>query len=141
MTRRSTPLSTARRRRIARATPDLLDPAVAQATLAAWWVLLFVSLVVQPPADGAAATTTPMWLVLGVDLTILGVIAVASVALLRNRRLGAWVAFGGAVGMMAATVACPVTGHHAMGPWWLVAMGAQAGMAATGWYALRSDAS
>jgi hypothetical protein len=140
VTRRSASLSSRRRRRITRAAPDRLDPAVAQATLVAWWVLLFVSLVVQPPPDGTAATTTPLWLVLGVDLTILATIAVASVALLRNRRLGAWVAFGGAIGMMAATVACPVTGHHAMGPWWLVAMGAQAGMAATGWYALRSDA-
>ena len=100
--------------------PRRLDDRVGRgwvlATAAAWLVGISVILALSPePADPAAASTLAealgMLIAFGMSITVLG--------LATRQRFGfaAAAATGGA--MMVMSLACPVSGHHTFGAWWL----------------------
>jgi hypothetical protein len=163
MTRRSLPLAEDRRRRtiervadprgggghdlLGRADgrrtggdPDVgaIDPRVAHRGLLAWWLLLVASLAVVPEADGAAAEQLAAVDVV-VGLVLLSVMAVVTSLLLTGRRGGGHGAMWGGMAFFAAAVACPVTDHHALAPWWYAHVALTAGMAVTGYLVLRAS--
>ena len=47
--------------------------------------------------------------------------------LVMQRRWGLLASFGAAVLATAASIACPVTGHHAFGAWWFAQMACMLG--------------
>jgi hypothetical protein len=80
---------------------------------AAWYVLLMISIGLEPPASGPE----PAWTV-GLSFAFLAALAVTGGGLLARRRWGLLASVGGAGMLTAFSVACPVSGHHGFGAWW-----------------------
>lgn len=99
------------------------------ATAAAWVVGIGTILLLQPaPADPEAASTLGQVLALavatGLSVTVLG--------LAGRYRFGLGAAAATGAAMLAASIACPVSGHHTFGTWWLAELGILAGLTTLG---------
>jgi hypothetical protein len=81
---------------------------------AAWYVLLMISIGLEP----AATTPDPAWAV-ALSFVFLGALAITAAGLLARRRWGLLASLGAGGILMAFSVACPVSGHHGFGAWWL----------------------
>lgn len=99
------------------------------ATAAAWIVGISVILAISPePADPAAASTLAealgMLIALGMSITVLG--------LATRHRFGFAAAAGTGGTLLAMSLACPVSGHHTFGAWWLGELAIVTGLTALG---------
>lgn len=111
---------------------ERIDGAHAAAVGAAFFVLFSIGAALEP------RTSEPVPF-LGVVLsavffTVLGIMAVG---LLTRRRWGLLAALGAGVLLTAMSVACPTTGHHAFGAWWVGQMACSLGAVAISGVALR----
>lgn len=129
------------RRRIApaiTAPPRQLDDRIgrgwAVASAIAWLVGLSVIYAISPaPADPEAASVLAqvlsMLIALGMSISVLGFAT-------RHRFGFAGAAATGGV-LMTMSIACPVTGHHTFGAWWVGELAIVTGLTALGIYAYR----
>lgn len=104
------------------------------ATAAAWIAGIGLILLLEPaPADPAATSLVGEIIgtvvAMGLSVTMLGLVT-------RYRfGLAAAAATGGM--MMAVSIACPVSGHHAFGAWWIGELAIVAGLTALGVFGYR----
>ncbi|MBW3562947.1 MAG: hypothetical protein KY437_10680 [Actinobacteria bacterium] len=124
------------RRRIAATAPreprgldDLVGSGWVVATAAAWLVGISVILAISPePADPAAASALAealgMLIALGMSITVLG--------LATRHRFGFAAAAGTGGALTIMSLACPVSGHHTFGAWWLGELAIVTGLTALG---------
>ena len=86
-------------------------------TLIVVWAIGFpLALALEPaPADAGAV---PWWSFF-IEIGLLTSIAVAFVGLAKGMRSGAGASFVAASIFTAGVFACPATGHHAIGFWWI----------------------
>lgn len=95
---------------------------------AAWVVLLGVGIAVEPPPTNPNAVDP--WFVTALG-TILLVALLATFAGFWLRRRWSLAASLVAAGMLVvSTLMCPVSGHHAIGAWWVVQLGCGLGLMA-----------
>jgi hypothetical protein len=95
---------------------------------AAWVVLLGVGIAVEPPPTNPNAVDP--WFVNALG-TILLVALLATLAGFWLRRRWSLAASLVAAGMLVvSTLMCPVSGHHAIGAWWVVQLGCGLGLMA-----------
>jgi hypothetical protein len=96
-----------------------------------WPVVLVIGSAIQPSADGDAAEPGALaaFVIAGLALAYLAVlVATAVFAARRDRRAVGWAAVL-AVVTVADVVACPASGHHAVGSWWYAQLAITAVMA------------
>jgi hypothetical protein len=79
----------------------------------AWFVLVQVAYVLEPPTN----RPEPFIGVL-LEVTMYLLLATMITGLVMQRRFGLVAAVGASVLATAATIACPVSGHHTFGTWW-----------------------
>ncbi len=117
--------------------PDLLDtvdPRWLIALLLAWPVLLGIALLIEPAAadpeaiPGTVERTVATAFFLAAATVLIGAV--------ERRRFTFAASTVAAATFLFAAIACPATGHHAIGGWWAVQMGAAGallGGSAYGW--------
>lgn len=79
----------------------------------AWVVLTEIAFALEPAAQGS-----PPVIGLVLELTMYALLATMIAGFVMQRRWGVLASLGAAVLATAASIACPVTGHHAFGSWW-----------------------
>jgi uncharacterized membrane protein YecN with MAPEG domain len=79
----------------------------------AWFVLMEIVYALEPAAQGSV----PLVGIL-LELSMYLLLATMIAGLVMQRRFGLVASLGGAVLATAASIACPVTGHHSFGLWW-----------------------
>ena len=83
----------------------------------AWFALMQIAFLLEP----ASSHPVPfIGLVLEISMYVL--LAAMVTGLVMQRRWGLVASLAGAVLATAASVACPVTGHHPFGAWWFAQM-------------------
>lgn len=92
---------------------ERIDGRVALAVGVAWFVLNEIAYALEPASDQAVPL---IGIVLEVTMYVL--LSAMLAGLIMQRRWGLLASFGAAVLATAASIACPVTGHHAFGAWW-----------------------
>jgi len=90
-----------------------IDGPVCIAVAVAWFVLLEIATALEP-------ATTRSEPVIGVflQLAMWFLLATMITGLVMQRRFGLVASLGGAVLATAASIACPISGHHQFGTWW-----------------------
>lgn len=84
----------------------------------AWLLLLPLAMAVEPgPADPTALAP---WYAELSALVLVGMLLAMVPHLVLRKRGGPALSLGAAALLLVGTIACPVTGHHAFGAWWLV---------------------
>lgn len=68
------------------------------------------------------------WFGIALNIGLLGLIAATATGLIMQRRWGLVVSVAAALAFTALSVACPVSGHHPFGAWWLGQMACALGM-------------
>jgi hypothetical protein len=113
---------------------ETIDAWVAVAVGAAWIVLSVVTAVLEP----APQRSEPL---IGVFLSVvfLAIVVTMFAGLGLRRRWGALAAVAASLVGVVATVACPISGHHAFGNWWYGQMACAAALVAVSFWALRSQ--
>jgi len=111
---------------------DRIDGRVAIAVGIAWFVLNEIAYALEP----AAQQSVP---VIGIvlEVTMYVLLAAMLTGLVMQRRWGLLASFGAAVLATAASIACPVSGHHAFGAWWFGQMACMLALVAISVFALR----
>lgn len=102
----------------------------------AWFVLVQVASLLEPETTHhvpvvATILEVTLWVFLGAMV----------VGLATRRRWGFLASLGAAVIATAASIACPTTGHHAVGAWWFGQMACVLALVGVSTWALRSPAS
>jgi hypothetical protein len=101
----------------------------------AWYVLFSIAVALEPAATQPEAF--PTWLAVGIEVALLGLLAVTAVGLVARRRVGLVASVGASALFLAMVVACPVSGHHGFGAWWYGQMACAIGLVAITGGALR----
>lgn len=102
--------------------------------LAVWvsWVAVYTMAIVLEPRPAEPQASEPLWAAL-LFMTLIGALAATCIGLGRRQRLGLVAAVGAAGLALAASVMCPVSGHHqTTGAWWYLQMGGFASLMALG---------
>jgi peptidoglycan/LPS O-acetylase OafA/YrhL len=109
---------TEERLRTIRQTPQTTDLSRGSAVrlMLAWAILFPVSIVLEPAA--AAGETMPWWGALA-SFALLGGMIATFIGLGRRRRWGVGASLVASSIFLAGVFACPATGHHAFGLWWI----------------------
>jgi peptidoglycan/LPS O-acetylase OafA/YrhL len=107
---------------------DRISSRAALVVGASWYALYLVVYALEPAADHPDAF--PAWLSATLEITLLGLMGVMAVGLVAQRRWGLVASMSAAVFLVALVVACPVTGHHSFGAWWLGQMACAIGLVA-----------
>jgi hypothetical protein len=84
---------------------------------AAWFVLYSAAAAVEPPTHHEEPFIAEV-----IAFALLGVMVVMAFGLLATQRWGLVASLGAATLLVAASVACPTTGHHPIGAWWFAQM-------------------
>jgi hypothetical protein len=92
---------------------ERIDGRVAAAVGIAWVVLTEIAFALEPAAQGSVPVVGIL-----LELSMYLLLATMIAGLVMQRRFGLVASLGGAVLATAASIACPVTGHHAFGTWW-----------------------
>ena len=79
----------------------------------AWLVLTEIAFALEPAAQGSVPFVGIL-----LELSMYILLATMITGLVMQRRWGVLASLGAAVLATAASIACPVTGHHAFGSWW-----------------------
>jgi hypothetical protein len=111
---------------------DRIDGRVAIAVGVAWFVLNEIAYALEPASQQAVPV---IGIVLEVTMYVL--LAATLAGLVMQRRWGFLASFAAALLATAASIACPVTGHHAFGAWWFAQMACMLGLVAISVFALR----
>jgi hypothetical protein len=92
---------------------DAVDGRLGVVVAIAWLVLIQIAFALEPPARESLP-------VIGVLLEVVmyALLATMVTGLVMQRRFGLVASLGAAVLATAASIACPVTGHHTFGAWW-----------------------
>ena len=98
------------------AEPRQISRSLAVTLIVAWAVGFPLALALEPAAADAGAV--PWWSFF-IEIGLLTSIAAAFVGLARGMRSGAGASFVAASIFTAGVFACPATGHHAIGFWWM----------------------
>jgi hypothetical protein len=98
----------------------------------AWIVLMQIAFALEPASNHEVPV---IGLVL--ELTMYGLLATMIAGLVMQQRFGFVASLGAAVLATAASIACPVTGHHTFGSWWFGQMACVLALVAVSAYALR----
>jgi hypothetical protein len=111
---------------------ERVDGRVCAAVGVAWFVLLELAMALEPATSRAEPLIgvfleLSMWLLLATMVT----------GLVMQRRFGLVASLGGAVLSTAASIACPISGHHQFGTWWYGQMACMLGLVAVSVFALR----
>jgi hypothetical protein len=111
---------------------------VSRGLLAVWWLLFLAGTVGEPVPDGEveALGALDAVLTLAALATLVAVTSLLACARRGDAR-GGWAAFGGGLYFLGLSLACPATGHHAIGGWWYVQLVTSLGMVAVGLVAVR----
>jgi hypothetical protein len=107
----------------------------------AWLVGLQLMFVLEPPATRPDAL--PAFLVTAVAVALNAGLIVMAVGLVRRARWAFSVSAAVALLNVGGVVACPVSGHHAMGLWWVAQASIAAGLVVlslAGWQAAARSA-
>lgn len=130
-------IAAVRRAPVIRAKPGALLPlSWAWALGLGWPAVIFLAAALEPaPADPTAATSAVGGLI---SFLLLGLLA--GTALAASARHTSTPVWAGALGVAALglTVACPASGHHAVGAWWFAQLALVGAMALLSFGALRS---
>ncbi len=102
---------------------------------ATWYVLFTIGATLEPDAAG----TTPAWSV-ALSAVFLGLLAVTAAGFLARRRWGVLASLAAGALFTASAVACPVSGHHGLAPWWFAQMACALGLVVASAVALRRPA-
>ena len=101
----------------------------------AWVVLLGIGIAVEPPPANPNAVDP--WFVDALGMVLLTTVAGAFVGFWRRQRWSLAASLLASGLLVVSTVACPVSGHHILGAWWVVQLGCGLGLAATSILGLR----
>ena len=103
----------------------------------AWVIVMVVGIAVEPaPADPNAAVPLAIDLLSLAQLSLWGAMLVG---IAQRRRYAATASLAGAAVLTVMAIACPASGHHAIGAWWGVQMVGVAALLALSGKALRSS--
>jgi hypothetical protein len=119
----------------------LQEPITAQQALigaVVWAVGLGVGIAVEPPATNPNAVDP--WFVSALGTVLLAALLTTFAGLWLRRRWSLAASLAAAGMLMLSTVLCPVSGHHAIGSWWIVQLGCGLGLAAVSALGLRRTA-
>lgn len=86
------------------------------ALMAAWLVLFPLGVALEPMP--AADAPEPWWAMLPA-LALLGAVVATFVGLARSKRWGVGASLLASTIFVTGVFACPATGHHAFGLWWI----------------------
>jgi hypothetical protein len=78
-----------------------------------WVVLMQIAFALEPQSNQAVPVIGLL-----LEITMYLLLATMAAGLIMQRRFGLVASLGGAVLATAASIACPVTGHHPFGTWW-----------------------
>ena len=107
------------------------------ALVVAWVVVMAIGIAVEPaPVDPNAPVPLAVDLLALAQMSLWGVMAVG---LFQRRRYTAAASLAGAGVLAVMAIACPASGHHAIGAWWGVQMVAVASLLFVSGKALRSS--
>jgi hypothetical protein len=95
---------------------------------AAWVVLLAVGIAVEPPPTNPNAVDP--WFVSALGTVLLVALASTFAGFWLRRRWSLAASLVAAGMLVASTLMCPVSGHHAIGAWWVVQLGCGLGLVA-----------
>lgn len=98
----------------------------------AWYALFMISSALEPRTSHDVPV---IGVVIGAAL--LGAMLATAIGLAMSRRWGLVAAVGASGLLLAATVACPTTGHHTIGAWWFAQMACALAAAGVSVVALR----
>jgi hypothetical protein len=114
-----------------------IDGRLAAAVGIGWYVLFGIGQALEPaPHD---PTAVPAWIEAAVSVVLLATFAAMIPGLLARRRWGVVAAVAAGVVYVAATIACPTTGHHTFGLWWIGEMACASALLGGSLYALRAS--
>ena len=111
---------------------DRIDGRAALLVGVAWFVLNEIAYALEP----AAQQSEPFIGIL-LEVTMYVLLSAMLAGLVMQRRWGLLASFAAAILATAASIACPVTGHHAFGAWWFGQMACMLGLVAISAVALR----
>ena len=103
-----------------------------------WAVGLAVGIAVEPPATNPGAVDP--WFVSALSSVLLAALLTTFAGLWLRRRWSLAASLVAAGMLLVSTVLCPVSGHHAIGVWWVVQLGCGMGLAAVSALGLRRTA-
>ena len=103
-----------------------------------WAVGLAVGIAVEPPATNPNAVDP--WFVSALGTVLLAALLSTFTGLWLRRRWSLAASVVAAGMLMLSTVLCPVSGHHAIGAWWVVQLGCGLGLAMASALGLRRTA-
>ncbi|HEY7135974.1 MAG TPA: hypothetical protein VIB48_12995 [Acidimicrobiia bacterium] len=112
-----------------------IDGRLAAAVGIGWYVLFGIGQALEPAPTNPNAV--PAWIETAVSAVLLATFAAMIPGLITRRRWGVVAAVAAGLVYVAATIACPTTGHHEFGLWWLGEMGCASTLLAGSVYALR----
>ena len=102
----------------------------------AWVALLTIGVAVEPPPSNPDAVDP--WFVSALSAVLLAAMVTTAAGLWLRRRWGLAASLAAAGMLVASTVLCPVSGHHAgVGTWWVVQLGCGLGLVAVSALGLR----
>jgi hypothetical protein len=104
----------------------------------AWVLGLAVGIAVEPPPTNPNAVDP--WFVDAVGTLLLGTLLLAFAGFWLRRRWSLAASLVAAGMLVGSTLACPASGHHAVGAWWVVQLGCGLGLVATSALGLRRTA-
>jgi hypothetical protein len=109
-----------------------IDGRVGLAVGISWVVLLQIAFALEPASNHDVP-------VIGVllELSMYALLATMVAGLVMQQRFGLVASLGAAVLATAASIACPVTGHHTFGSWWFGQMACVLALVGISAYALR----
>jgi peptidoglycan/LPS O-acetylase OafA/YrhL len=113
---------------------ERIDGRVAIVVGVAWFVLNQIAYALEP----AAQQSEPFIGIL-LEITMYVLLAAMLAGLVMQRRWGLLASFAAAILATAASIACPVTGHHAFGTWWFGQMACMLALVAISAFALRRN--
>ena len=105
--------------------------------LAVAWVVVFVGSQLLEPAPTNPDAASPLWAGI-VEAAFFGTVLAMVAGFTGRSRMGALASFAGAGVFLTMVVACPVTGHHAIGAWWYAQVAGTAALGTASLAALRS---
>jgi hypothetical protein len=95
---------------------------------AAWVMLLAVGIAVEPPPTNPNAVDP--WFVSALGTVLLVALASTFAGFWLRRRWSLAASLVAAGMLVVSTLMCPVSGHHAIGTWWVVQLGCGLGLVA-----------
>lgn len=105
--------------------------------LAVAWVVVFVGSQLLEPAPSNPDAASPLWAAI-VETAFFAAVLAMVAGFTGRSRMGALASFAAAGVFLTMVVACPVTGHHAIGAWWYAQVAGTAALGTASLAALRS---